>query len=117
VGPGGPTGVFGRYPQYPGIGYQQQYPSIGGQQYPGAGHQYPGQFGAFGGQYPFSGFEGQHNAIGPYGNQGFPGNQQFGGQPGIFGGGNQGFLGGPFYDSTSRNNKNLSVKKVEKSNE
>ena len=95
VGPGGPTGVFGR-PRYPqhfgggGFGYPQQFPG------------YPNQFG----------FDGQHNNIGinPY-NQGVfgsPYNQQFAGGNGQF------YGGGPLFDTQS---KNSAVKNIEKSAE
>ncbi|KAG5673411.1 hypothetical protein PVAND_003463 [Polypedilum vanderplanki] len=88
VGPGGPTGIFGR-PRYPHYGG-----SFG----------YPQQFGHFGS------FDGQHNNIGPYnpaaaGGFANPYNQQFGG--------GQFYGGGPLYDSQSKNSalKN----KIEKS--
>lgn len=91
MGPGGPTGIIGRYPngRYPY--YLQGLGGLGGG---GAG--YPPYYG----QQPHFGFEGQHNGLNPYS----PYNQQFGG----------GFpFGGPQFDSTS---KNSAVKnKVEKS--
>lgn len=122
MGPGGPTGIFGRpFGRLPGFQGNQGF--IGGNYGGFAGNHYPqqglNQFGA--GGFPFQGgFDGGHNGINPqFGNGGgggfnpyFQGNSFGGAYPSYGYGGQQ-----PFYDSTSKNGAVGNKKKVEKSAE